>query len=257
MDAYVRAGSRRHASTLLAAGAAVASVLCLSACRLEAEEGIVPIPEFSRWEENMTMFGAQHADERDKSTWEGAVWYYDGERVFYQIGDYTGDPKWKRAARNSEETYRSYVLTNQGRIPGYRIFPHGLAMDFRRTGDKQSKQAAILLSRNAAFANKGGGPGEALSRETAYCIHAYLVAESLGEPRNPNLTKAVNYALGHIEQWFVKKTADNWAPFMFALTTEALIAYHDQVAEDPRILPAVRLGCDESVSYTHLTLPTN
>ena len=158
---------------------------------------------------------------------------------------YTGDSKWLRAAQNSEQTYRSYVLQNQGRIPGWRIFPHGLAMDFQRTGDEQSKQAAILLAKNAAYADRGGGPGEALSRETAYSINAYLVAETLGEPRNPNLKKAVDYALGHIDQWFVRNASKNWAPFMFGLTAEALIAYHDQVDEDPRILPAIKLGCDE------------
>jgi len=226
-------------------GLAVVSAVLLGVVPVRGEAGILPIPEFERWEENMTKFGQQHADERDKSTWEGAVWYYDGERVFYQIADYTGDPTWNQCAQNSEETYRSYVLKNQGRIPGWRIFPHGLAMDFRRTGDEQSKQAAILLSKNAAYADRGGGKGEGLSRETAYCINAYLVAESLGEPRNPNLKKAVDYALGHIDQWFVQNASDNWAPFMFGLTAEALIAYHDQVEEDPRILPAIKLGCDE------------
>ena len=223
------------------AGLALAFLLTGAA----AQQGVVPIPELRRWEENMVKFGKQHFDQRDKGTWEGAVWYYDGERVFYQIADYTRDPSWNRAAQNSEQTYRTYVLKNNGQIPGYRIFPHGLAMDYERTGDEDSKRAAILLSKNAAYAKRGGGSGESLSRETAYCIHAYLVAETLGEPRNPNLKKAVDNALGHIDQWFVKNASENWAPFMFALTAEALIAYHDQVGPDPRILPAVKLGCDE------------
>jgi len=246
-------GSSEAAATTL--GIAFAVVMLLGAVRAQAPQAgarqpdaggpEVPIPELRQWEENMKKFGMQNADERSKGIDESAVWYYDGERVFYQIADYTSDPQWNTFAQNSEETYRANVLQNNGRIQGWRIFPHGLFMDYKRTGDEESKRAALLLSRNARFADRGGGPGEALSRETAYCINAYLVAEALGEPRNPNLQKAVDYALGHIDQWFLENSSRNWAPFMFGLTAEALIAYYDQVTPDPRILAAIKLGCDE------------
>ena len=223
-------------------------VLFLSVVALAMGEGKgvrKPIPELALWEENMKKYGAQHGDERDKGLWEGAVWYYDGGRVYYQIADYTGEPKWIQFAQNSEETYRKYVLDNNGKIPGWRVFPHGLYMDYQRTGDEKSKQAALLLAKNSAYARTGGSPGEDRSRETAYCINAYLVAEALGEPRNPNLEKAVEWALGHIDQWFVQNVSRNWAPFMFGLTCEALISYYEQVKPDPRIPRAIQLGLDE------------
>jgi hypothetical protein len=210
----------------------------------------VPIPELRLWEENMKIYGMKHGDDSRHRisadyTSEAHVWYYDGARVFYQITDYTNDPKWNQFAENCMETYRGYVFELNGKVPGWRIFPHGLYMHFKRTGDEKSKEAAILLSKNAKYAPVGGDPGEEQSRETAYCINAYLVAEAIGEPRHPKLKQAVEYALGHIEQWFVQNVSRNWAPFMFGLTCEALIAYHDKVNKDPRILPAIKMGLDE------------
>jgi hypothetical protein len=255
---------------------AFALVMLLGAVWAQGGGPEVPIPQLRLWEENMKKFGLQHADERSKGVDESAVWYYDGERVFYQIADYTSDPQWNTFAQNSKETYRNYVFQNNGRVGGWRVFPHGLFMDYTRTGDEESKRAALLLAKGSPFAMTGGGVPEALSRETAYIIDAYLVAEALGEPRSANLEKAVGYALGHIDQWFVKNSSRNWAPFMFGLTAEALIAYHDQAPAgdfgrgagvsgtlevglprraaapqerrslpDPRILPAIKLGCDE------------
>jgi len=213
------------------------------------ETGAVPIPELRRWEENMKKLGVKHGVEKGYSISEGNqieahVWYYDGTRVFYQIADYTEDSKWNKFASNCMETYRAYVFALNGKVPGWRVFPHGLYLHFKRIGDQKSKEAAILLSKNSPFAAGGGHPGEAQSRETAYCINAYLVAEALGEPRHPKLEQAVEYALGHIDQWFVQNSSKNWAPFMFGLTCEALISYHDQVKKDPRILPAIKKGLD-------------
>ncbi|MBM3476079.1 MAG: hypothetical protein FJX75_22650 [Armatimonadetes bacterium] len=212
----------------------------------------VPIPELGLWEENMKEFGAKHGlglatafriDQGYVS--EAHVWYYDGARVFYQIAEYTGEARWNEFAAQSLEIYRGYVLALNGGVPGWRVFPHGLYMHFRRTGDERSKAAAVLLSKNSPYAAVGGAPGEEHSRETAYCINAYLVAEALGEPTHPKLEQAVEYALGHLNQWFVENVSANWAPFMFGLTCEALISYHDQVKKDPRILPAIRMGIDE------------
>lgn len=224
---------------------------CLDGSGVIGEEtATVPIPELQQWEGNMTEYGAKFGNERlqrigSDYTSEAYVWYYDGPRVFYQIADYTGDSQWNVFAENWIETYRGYVFELNGRVPGWRVFPDGLHMHFERTGDEKSKAAAVLLSKRTPYSSVGGGPGEDYSRETAYCINAYLVAEALGEPRHPKLEQAVEYALGHIEQWFVQNSSKNWAPFMFGLTCEALISYHDKVKKDPRILPALKMGLDE------------
>lgn len=232
-------------STILAAFFVTAFGACASP--MDKTE-TVPIPLFDQWEANMITYGALHAEDAEypipvDDVSEAHVWYYDGARVYYQIADYTGDDKWIELAETVNDAYRGYVFAAGG-VHGWRIFPHGLLMHYQRTGDPESKEAALLLANASKFASKGGGPHEALSRETAYCIDAWLVAETLGEPRNPNLRQAVDWALGHIDQWFVQDSSDNWAPFMFGLTCEALIDYYHQIDEDPRILPAIKMGLD-------------
>lgn len=209
----------------------------------------VPLPGLKTWEENMIKYGLKHSQAEEiniltAKQGEAHVWYYDGQRVFYQIADYTGDFRWHAVAAEKMISYRNYVFEIDRRVPGWRVFPHGFYMDFKRTGDEKSKEAALLLTEKSAYASEGGGPGEALSRETAYCINAYLVAEALGEPRHPKLEVAVDYALGHIDQWFVQNSSKNWAPFMFGLTCEALISYYEQVEKDPHILSAIQMGLD-------------
>ena len=203
----------------------------------------MPIPELALWEKNMVEFGAKYQDQRAMTTWEGAVWYYDGQRVFFQLADYTHDEKWKQAAQNSAETYRGYVLNNDGKIPGWRIFPHGLFEDFKRNGDVKSKEAVIALSKRSAYAFKGGGESAELSRETAYILQTYLFAEELGAPKHPMRDEAVKFAFAHMDQWFGKKSAPLLKPFMVGLTCEALIRWHEKT-RDPRVLPAIKGAAD-------------
>ncbi len=212
-----------------------------------------PIPLLDRWEKQMVTYGAKHSEGdiiEKRGTWEGNVWYYDGQRAYYQIADYTGDVKWIEAAEKVERVYRDgYVVKNNGRTTGYRIFPHGLIEDFKRTGDELSKKAALLLSTRAAYTTRGGGVSTRLSRETAYCLNAYMVAEDLGAPRHPCFDSALDYALGHMDQWFVSKNflEDNpegsMPPFMVGLTSEALIQYYEKT-KDPRIPHVVRTAMD-------------
>ena len=208
---------------------------------------VTPIPALARWERSMQLFGRLQGDPvriAAEGLWDGGVSFYDGTRVFYQIADYTGSEGWNFSAHTLADLYRAKVLELNGALAGWRIFPKGLYMDYKRTGNEKSKQAAILLSKNGAFCPQGGSASEGLSRETAYCINSYLIAELLGEPRNPKLSVAIDNALGHIDQWFVKNTSTNWAPFMFGLTSEALISYYEQVKPEPRILAAIKLGVD-------------
>jgi hypothetical protein len=222
------------------------------------------IPSLAQWESQMTEWGTNHCNATtimNNSSHEGGVWYYDGERVYFQIADYTGDPKWNACAVYVKAMYRdTYVIPNSGKVPGWRNFTHGLAMDYLRNGDAQSKNAALLLSDNASYASNltpffyviGAGA----SRETAYAIHSYLNAEKVGAPARARLAQYVDIALGHLDQWFVSKTyrcppcgagaqpGDFYIqPFMAGLTAEALIGYY-QKTQDPRIFPAVKTAMD-------------
>jgi hypothetical protein len=207
---------------------------------------VPPIPGFTQWEANMTAKGGNLCDEADilnKGLWEGNIWYYDGIRVYYQIADYTNDDSWNACAGYVKNVYRPYVLDNNGAIPGWRLFPHGLCEDYLKTGAEDSRDAVILMSQNSAYASHGGGVDPALVRETAYLIHAYRIAQLLGAAEHENYLTAVDFALGHIDQWFVSKTEPYMQPFMVGLASEALIQYHEET-KDPRIPPVIKIAMD-------------
>jgi hypothetical protein len=229
------------------------------------DERAVPIPELARWKTQMLSYGQkaclQYAslvtdDERLAAT------YYDATRVYEQIADYTGNAVWDDCAAKAKAIYRGYVLQNNGKVPGYWNFTSGFRMDWERNSDSLSKQAAILLSQNAAYCTDATPLGwtarPIVSREVAYCILSYLDAEDLGAPRRARLTTLADQALDHIDQWFVSKTsrAPNTfslvpqaagqyyvQPFMVGLTMQALIRYWD-VTRDPRVQPAVKKALD-------------
>jgi hypothetical protein len=209
-----------------------------------------PLPSIAKYNEQMVTKGKAQLGNREKilanSTWEGNAWYYDGTRVAYQIADYTGDQTFTEYAKNPLDVYRPYVVNNNGGVPGYRVFAEGLRMHYERTGDTLSKETALKLLGAAYGPNQPPKPSlasETLSREVAYAIDTMLEAEKLGQPRHARLTEYVDFALGHIDQWFVQEKYQRMAPFIFALTAESLIKYHEATS-DPRILPALKLGAD-------------
>src|SRR5687768_1308144 len=99
-----------------------------------------PIPLLSAWESNMVTFGRKICNTlvpgaEDLSLQADNV-YYDGERVYYQIAAYTGDPTWKYCAGLAESIYRDgYTRPNDGRVAGWNSFSSGLLMDYERTRD--------------------------------------------------------------------------------------------------------------------------
>ncbi len=177
-----------------------------------------------------------------------AATYYDAQWVYYQIGDYTGDPSWYDCANAAESIYRDqYLVPSGGVIPGYWHFSHGLAEDYLRTGDEASRSALVLASKKAAYA-RNSTPSESTvdvlrSREVAYTIMSYLNAELVGESRRNRLTVLIVHALGHIDQWFISKTAPYVKPFMVGLTSHALISYAEQVG-DQDVVPALEAAMD-------------
>src|SRR5713226_9596128 len=247
--------------------------LLVSALVFSANTSIVlpplpqPIPQLALWEANMRTFGSMHCV---LGTLDAV--YYDAIRVYYQIADYMRDPSWVTCSQLARTVYRDqYVLPNNGVVPGYWNFTHGLTMDYLRSGDAQSKNAVILLSQNAAYASDyaplNWTVSAQFSREVAYAIISYINAEKVGASPRARLPLLVSQALGHIDQWFISKTyrcgtdptlpqqgitgCDPPAatgqyyiqPFMVGLTSAALIMYYDKTG-DPRVLPAVRTAMD-------------
>src|SRR5206468_2873298 len=116
----------------------------LNAMPLQAEDP-TPIPELKRWEQNMEKYGEMFKDQRALGVMpEQYVYYYDGEWVYFQIADYTGNPKYLEYGKNCRETYRGHVLELNGKLPGHRVHPHGLYEDYKRNKDEKSKEALLL-----------------------------------------------------------------------------------------------------------------
>ena len=204
-------------------------------------------PELVQWNADLLTYGALHCNReviQSQQLWEGGVWYYDGAKVYYQTRDFTADASWDRCAEDVLEVYRRYVLTSGGAVPGWRVFPHGLYENYRRSGDEGSREAVLLLARKSAFAASGGSADPELSRETAYILHAYLFAEKLGAAAEFDLLRAaaVEHSLSHLDAWSSGRTP-YVKPFMVALTAEALI--HDyQERADARIPEAIGRAAD-------------
>ena len=179
---------------------------------------------------------------------ENCSWYYDGERVYYQIADYTGNTAYNQGAANCEALYRDGYIGSTGRVSGWRVFPHGLYMDYLRNKDTVSKTAVDLLAKNAAYATmtQGSLVSARSTREASYKVHVNRLDVDLGvASQAASLQRAVAYALGHIDQWAVSQNAEWVQPFMVGLNMEALIQYYeDGHQSDPRIAPAVKTMAD-------------
>ena len=205
-----------------------------------------PLASLDQWKANRLTYGHKHCTTAELSLWEGFVWYYDGERVYYQIADATSDPSWNTCAQMQESLYRPWVLNSQGQIPSYAVFPHGLAMGYKRTGDPLSRQAVDLLH-NAGYASVPDvsySIGWQLSREVSYGLETHIINEALGGTRSPNFYDLAELLFGHFDQWFVTKNTPYVQPFMVALAAEALINYWD-LTHDPRVPPMLQLAADQ------------
>ena len=207
-----------------------------------------PLASLAQWKSNMVTYGQKHCTPAEAGVYSDyTVPYYDGTRVYYQIADLTGDSSFNACADLVYGGYSTYVNKNNGSIPGYNVFPHGLAMRFQRTGDVAARQTLTALRNNGAYVNR---PDTAYiirwmtSRELAYGIETNLVDQSLGGVPNPYFQDLIEAQLGHFDQWFVSKNADYVQPFMVALSAEALIQYWE-VSHDPRIPPLLQLAADQ------------
>src|SRR5262249_19191111 len=81
-------------------------------------------PQLALWQSNMTTYGqtfcAQLADPSVNADQKLGTTYYDSQRIFYNIRDYTGASSWDTCAQNAQAAYRDYyVIRNNGAVPGY------------------------------------------------------------------------------------------------------------------------------------------
>jgi hypothetical protein len=215
------------------------------------------VEEWARWLRNAARAPDDPAREPGGDSNSFGYCYYDATRVMYGLFDLTGDPRFKVAAEASNHLYRDTAVVPSGySMPGYWLFPHGLAEHFRRTGDVRSRDAAVGLSRTmfAGDLHDGGQPDvlrpASMARENAYAGEAHLVAESLGEPHRDETDRRIADAFGHFDQWFARKTTRP-QPFIVALACEFLIQLDAATPGGfPGVIEAVAAACD-SLWATH------
>ncbi|MCF6279054.1 MAG: T9SS type A sorting domain-containing protein [Flavobacteriaceae bacterium] len=225
-------------------------------------------PLFDQWESNMTTWGDHwgiYLQTYDPPT-NGGMYehngiYYDGQRVFFQIANYTGQAEpWNTHAQEAEHVYRVYLdnRTNyNGTIPwfvqGWRRFSHGIAMDAERTAGPISVEGVLRIRDNGSYANvltssyTAGWYYERRSREMAYMISAHVNAEKFGYERQEEaLAIYIAMAMKHLDEWITETYASpdshRLSPFMVGLTAEALIEFYEWEIANER---------DPSVLFTH------
>jgi hypothetical protein len=114
------------------------------------------------------------------------------------------------------------------------------------------------LGDNGAFARDTTPNSELIpflaSRENAYALYAKLIQFEASGTWNPRIETLVNNALGHVDQWFVTRSATFIRPFMAALTARSLIKYWN-ITNDPRVIPAIKIIADNL--WSECWLPGN
>lgn len=212
--------------------------------------GSIPIPGLAKWESTLSQLGAKWCGPATVYSYTDyqQIWYYDGARVYFQMADYTGDRSWEACAFNVARQYRDYVVANGGRIMGSNVFTAGLRMAYERSGDASYKQAAVSQSKNGTSALFSFSVRDGLIRETAYIVNAYVDAEKLGEPRHPNLSRDVDYLIGHYDAIFLAGDYSIHQTVYDALAAEALINYYE-LTKDPRIPAIIKTMLDWTWDY--------
>ncbi|MCF6352145.1 MAG: T9SS type A sorting domain-containing protein [Cyclobacteriaceae bacterium] len=228
-------------------------------------------PLFDQWESNMVEYGQKWGDilmayseaELTSPVARNNV-YYDGQRIFFQIADYTGDAEpWNSYAQRAEVIYRDkYAIPNNYGVQGYRRFSHGLYMDAVRTNDDLSAEGVFLMrdkppfSNPETFGNVHKWYWSGLSREIAYAIESHVISEQIGHQRlEERMALYIDMALNHIHEWTTGEygspnvSNNRLAPFMVGLTAEALITdYEWSVTQgkvaDTRIPAALKAVAD-------------
>lgn len=223
-----------------------------------------PPPKFHAFNNRLLKYakklGVFITTEKNSTKRRKAV-YYDAARSFYQIAKFTGKKEpWYTYARAASDIYVNDYLSINGYKPaGWWIFPHGLEMDWRLTGNTNSLTSLFSLYKN--LPSPGFHPKtdrwvqQMYSRPVAYTLETNMAAEREGKKRNTvSVNLLVNMALGHIRQWTTGVYLDtvpqnqHVQAFMAGLTASALIDYYERSIElgmpDKRIPIAIKKIAD-------------
>jgi hypothetical protein len=241
-----------------------------------------PIPNLARYKQSALIYGAINcAQDLDASPRTirsnnnanltpvgGAVqkgsWYYDGLRVYYNIGDLLEDnATWEQCRTNVKEVYRDrYVIPSRGAIPGFVMFPEGYYMDYLRTGEASDLTLIDDLDLHTFVPANGTMVSvRYLQRETAYNLKVDVFANLLhrnnvrfGQGTHYWMNYHLDHVLGHVDQICLSRNAEYWESFMAGLEADALITYYEHVTADPRIPSAIKCLADYMYTNAYNTI---
>lgn len=206
------------------------------------------------WQSMMVTYGQKWCGQIAPG-WEGAVWYYDGTRVFYNVRDWdrkyhatTNPEQWTQCIETQHTSYRDWV-NSLSSVAAWRIFPHGLAMHFMEKGDQGSKDA-LLKFRYSPYStpNNSAMILPSLVRELSYRIEADIVDTIIFNDgtRLANLRKELEISMGRADQYLTGQIP--LQPFMTGLWMESMISCYEAQAcpmyRDPRIPVLIRRVAD-------------
>ncbi|MDJ0941106.1 MAG: hypothetical protein QNJ00_15205 [Woeseiaceae bacterium] len=179
--------------------------------------------------------------------------FYDSAHTFYRISDYLQqDEPWTTYAEYALSVYRDgYLVPNNWRAAGWRRSSHGLYENFKRGGDVTLEELEFLRDRPAYSNIREGrdqGGSEQRSRAIALAVQAHVHAERAGSDRGTEngveqLSVFVPWMGSHLYEWRTgnyqgryPRNIPRFAPFMFGMTSHALIEYYEwerEQGEDP------------------------
>ena len=140
---------------------------------------------------------------------------------------------------NIASQYADYVISANGQIHGYSVFPHGLAMaSVLYPTETKFAQAFNLLLKNSVFTGLGGRIDDDVIREESYALEVYTVAATIPNPPyppNPNLQRTAEFIMSMLLSYTdgTSRYSTNQT-YYDGLAMEALIGYY-QLTQDTRV----------------------
>jgi hypothetical protein len=194
------------------------------------------------------------------------IFQYDPSKVYWQLYDYNGDPKWLGVARAMTDRYIDLYINGQiGQVNARNNFLEGLRIDWERETDPTRKgkiRAAIVraaetgeyardttpLSQTQGLVPTGPDAAADAMRVVSRVIEAYLDQYLVTGTVRDRLAPMVNQSIGHLTEFaegsYLTDPNVEIPYFWAALAAKALIRYQDIFGVDTRIMNALNAAAE-------------
>jgi hypothetical protein len=211
------------------------------------------------------------------------VEFYDGGLSYWRVGTYLNTPGWKLCTANIQQQMGwgnaasggvGWVLSNDGRIHGYDVFPVGFEMNIAQDPRSIAPLQYLAGAMSSVYGGPQGNPwvlggcnvSDALIREDAYALDLMLALDRLGltpvdYPSTPSFNtwkvreqRCADALIGILNAYLEPEKRFNEDQFfMCGLTMDSLIHWW-QATKDPRVPMVVKATIDYYYSKYNLSL---